>query len=179
MKDLNHNFAPNNSIDNIDVPITPDLPSVEDIAKNFSQIESPGTNVNDILKEEISQKEFNDMIEKLSEKDKYQKNVHIQRMLNEWLKSKGYPTITELRAKQNKVEILGILIEDHKRVLQSMIFEYCTKHNIDKPKTIIGVLSSEENEYVDKLLEEYLSSKSQDMQIESVLAEFSNLQQKM
>ena len=87
--------------------------------------------------------------------------VLIQEMINDYLKTNGKKTITDILASEGKEEKLGVLTPSHKIVLQQMIYEYCKDNGFDLDsklkygKPILGVISDEEMKYIEPLLNEY------------------------
>lgn len=103
----------------------------------------------------------------MTQTEKFERNRAIQEMVNSFLKDNHMPTITEMMAKSDKREVLGILTPTHKIVLQQMIrHEYPdidarirnARNSSDGRGQILGVLSSTEAALVDELLEKYRST---------------------
>lgn len=103
----------------------------------------------------------------MTQEEMFQRNKTIQEMINSFLSDNHMPTITEMMAKSDKKEVLGVLTPTHKIVLQQMIkHQYPdiddrirkSRNSSDGRGQILGVLSSTEASLVDELLEEYQTS---------------------
>ena len=104
----------------------------------------------------------------MTQTDMFERNKDIQEMVNAFLSDNHMPTITEMMAKSDKREVLGVLTSNHKIVLQQMIRrEYpdiddrirSARNSSDGRGQILGVLSSTEANLVDDLLINYRSNR--------------------
>ena len=103
----------------------------------------------------------------MTQEQLFQRNKDIQAMVNSFLSDNHMPTITEMMAKSDKHEVLGVLTPTHKIVLQQMIKHSYpdiddrirrARNSSDGRGQILGVLSSTEAGLVDELLENYRSN---------------------
>lgn len=137
------------------------LYKVESVSIDGKIIDVIRPNPNLTEEEFFSKDPYNEMLEKATEEQEFQKSVMIQRFVNDYLKSNGLETITERRTKNNKKDILGILTGDYKNELQKIVFEYARNNNIDlfanqeRKNPIIGIMSPNEKKIADYLIEIY------------------------
>ena len=104
----------------------------------------------------------------MTQTEAFERNKAIQEMVNSFLSDNHMPTITEMMAKDDKREVLGVLTPMHKIVLQQMIkHEYPdiddrirnARNSSDGRGQILGVLSGTEASLVDDLLENYQATR--------------------
>lgn len=107
-----------------------------------------------------------EMIEEASKEENFSKAIIIKEMVNDYLKNQNMPTITEMRAKEGKKDIIGIVTTDYRIVLQEMVKKYTDRHNIDlhadsqKKSSLLGILSKREKIIIDMLVESYQNYKN-------------------
>lgn len=104
----------------------------------------------------------------MTQEQLFQRNKDIQEMVNSFLSDNHMPTITEMMAKSDKHEVLGVLTPTHKIALQQMIrHQYPdiddkirrARNSSDGRGQILGVLSGTEAALVDELLTTYRSNR--------------------
>ena len=126
------------------------------------QVLVPNPNISD--EERLSRDPYYEMLEQASEQQKFAKAVLTQNFVNDYLKRNGLETITKQKAQKGKRDIMGILTRDYIVKLQKIVMQYANLRGIDlfqnreRKSPIMGVMSSNEKQIADMLINEYEKS---------------------